>query len=286
MNNYIKSMKLRKMAHEEKITMPSRIAKMVDEALDSLPNRKLDIRRKLTYSLQLVMAMVVAIFVILPNTNSKVAYAMSEIPVIGSLAKIVTIRNYSEENGNSELNIKIPKVKNEDNSNSNANDEINENVEDLTQEILQQYYSEEGKSTKLAVSIDSEVIRNDEDWFTLKLIISRTMADTEKEYKYYNLNKKEDKIMQLSDLFKNEKYKDSINEEIKKQMKSQMKSDENIIYWTDENKFKSISDDQNYYFSNNGNIVIVFDQFEVAPGYMGNPEFEILKNVYEGYLKD
>lgn len=65
-----------------------------------------------------------------------------------------------------------------------------------------------------------------------------------------------------------------------------MKSDENIIYWTDENKFKSISDDQNYYFSNNGNIVIVFDQFEVAPGYMGNPEFEILKNVYEGYLKD
>ena len=35
-----------------------------------------------------------------------------------------------------------------------------------------------------------------------------------------------------------------------------------------------------------GNIVIVFDKYEVAPGAMGTPEFEIDKEVYKMFLKE
>ena len=46
-----------------------------------------------------------------------------------------------------------------------------------------------------------------------------------------------------------------------------------------------IEDNQNFYFSNKGNIVIVFDKYEVGPGATGTPEFEINKQIYEKYLK-
>ena len=39
-------------------------------------------------------------------------------------------------------------------------------------------------------------------------------------------------------------------------------------------------------FSEDGNIVILFDKYEAAPGYMGCPEFEIPETVYAEYLKD
>ena len=41
----------------------------------------------------------------------------------------------------------------------------------------------------------------------------------------------------------------------------------------------------NFYFSENGNIVIVFDKYEVGAGSSGAPEFEINKEIYEKYMK-
>ena len=35
-----------------------------------------------------------------------------------------------------------------------------------------------------------------------------------------------------------------------------------------------------------GNIVIVFDKYEVGPGSSGAPEFEINKEIYEKYMKE
>ena len=95
--------------------------------------------------------------------------------------------------------------------------------------------------------------------------------------------------MKLSDLFDDENYKKAISKEIKKQMVSRMEKDKDVVYWIDgENEewsFSMIEDNQNFYFSNKGNIVIVFDKYEVGPGATGTPEFEINKQIYEKYLK-
>ena len=45
--------------------------------------------------------------------------------------------------------------------------------------------------------------------------------------------------------------------------------------WSDEECFQSIEDDQSFYINNSGQLVIVFDEYEVAPGSMGMPEFVI-----------
>lgn len=73
-----------------------------------------------------------------------------------------------------------------------------------------------------------------------------------------------------------------------------MAADEMVMYWLDsetpEWNFKSITEDRTFYINEAGKLVIVFDEYEVAPGYMGSVEFEIpteiVKDlVQEGFLQ-
>jgi hypothetical protein len=87
-------------------------------------------------------------------------------------------------------------------------------------------------------------------------------------------------IITLSDLYgQDTDYIDTISKEIKRQMQDRMATDENNIYFikSDEEPsgFDKITDDTNFYIDENGNVVIVFDEYEVAPGYMGVVEFTL-----------
>ena len=47
-------------------------------------------------------------------------------------------------------------------------------------------------------------------------------------------------------------------------------------YFHGESGFQSIADDQAFYLNQAGNPVVLFDKYEIAPGYMGAQEFEIV----------
>ena len=50
--------------------------------------------------------------------------------------------------------------------------------------------------------------------------------------------------------------------------------------------FNEISETQNFYFNEAGELVIAFDEYEIAPGYMGCPEFVIPKSVIKAMEKE
>ena len=62
-------------------------------------------------------------------------------------------------------------------------------------------------------------------------------------------------------------------------MREQMAADENVIYYLDsdmpEQDFKGLTGEESFYFSQNGELVVAFDEYQVAPGYMGAVEFTI-----------
>lgn len=70
-------------------------------------------------------------------------------------------------------------------------------------------------------------------------------------------------------------------------MKDQMKHEEGKIYWLTEEDmapFKQIDENQSFYITKDHKLRIVFDKYEVTPGYMGNIEFEIPTNVISNLL--
>ena len=288
---FFEDLKIKKIARDEDIKAPDKYLKCVEQTLNDLKNNEEEIKpiwsnmRKFNYAIAMTMLM----FMLLTNVSPKFAYAMQEIPIIGNIVKVITIRNYFDKDGNSEIEMEIPNLKNDNNSQSQTNENVNEDVNQLTQNILDKFYAEMNSENHLSIKVKSDVIENNKYWFTLKLTISEVAASSDLKYKYYNIDKRTDEIVKLSDLFDDENYKKAISEEIKKQMISRMEKDNDVVYWIDEENeewnFNMIEDNQNFYFSNKGNIVIVFDKYEVGPGSTGTPEFEINKQIYEKYLK-
>ena len=288
---FFEDRKIKKIARDEDIKAPDKYLKCVEQTLNDLKNNEEEIKpiwsnmRKFNYAIAMTMLM----FMFLTNVSPKFAYAMQEIPIIGNVVKVITIRNYFDKDGNSEIEMEIPNLKNDNNSQSQTNENVNEDVNQLTQNILDKFYAEMNSENHLSIKVESDVIQNNKYWFTLKLTISEVAASSDLKYKYYNIDKRTDEIVKLSDLFDDENYKKAISEEIKKQMVSRMEKDKDVVYWIDEENeewsFSMIEDNQNFYFSNKGNIVIAFDKYEVGPGATGAPEFEINKQIYEKYLK-
>ena len=71
-------------------------------------------------------------------------------------------------------------------------------------------------------------------------------------------------------------------------MKAQMSQDEGVSYWVEDSEvgedFTALDGEQNFYFAENGSLVIVYDKYEVSPGSMGCPEFVISYAEYLDYI--
>jgi len=102
--------------------------------------------------------------------------------------------------------------------------------------------------------------------------------------KYLNLRTTDNKVLKLKDLFKEETdYKTLINNEIKEQIKNRQIKGE--YFFPGSQGFTSIKDDHEYYINRNGDIVIIFNIYEIAPYAAGIVAFAIPKEKLINYLK-
>ena len=127
------------------------------------------------------------------------------------------------------------------------------------------------------IYIDSKVLVDNEKWFSLDLVLYQGAGSGYERHRHYTSDKTTGKRATLSDFYE-ENYIETISEEVKTQMRQRMAEDENVVYWVDnkdipEWNFKSIAEDQDFYVNSDGKVVICFNEYEVAPGYMGCVEF-------------
>lgn len=88
---------------------------------------------------------------------------------------------------------------------------------------------------------------------------------------YYNIDNKNNRILELKDLFiDGVNYKEIINQYIKKQIDLSIQNGEYKYF----DEFTSISDNQSFYIKDQS-IIICFSQYEIAPYSSGMPEFEL-----------
>ena len=218
-----------------------------------------------------------------PNVSESYARTMEKIPVIGSIVKVITIRNYFYSDDTHELNVNVPQVDDTEDTDLNK---INMDTEELTKKLVDEFYAEMdalGKTSHAALYVDYDVITDTENWFTLRLCVSEVKGSSDTYYKFYNLDKNTGNIVKLGDIALNDNFYSLVEEDIKKQMVERMEKDEMEAYWVEGDSFGEgfvkITPDHNYYWDKNGNLVIPFDKYEVSPGYMGTPEFTVERSL-------
>lgn len=255
------------------------------------------------------MAAAVALLVLLPNTGADIAYAMGNLPVIGKVFQAVTFRDYRYEDERFNADVEVPQIVVEDTgavSGESVSEEsaaeseqlqetleqVNFDIEEVTDRLIEEFMA----SAQLGESygtleIHHETVTDNEQYFTLKLSIFQAEASGAQSYQYYTIDKRSGERIQIGDLFREDSgYAEVLSEDIRNQMRAAMAEDEMNMYWVDstdmpELNWEGIREDQNFYFDDKGNLVIVFDEYEVAPGYMGAQEFTVERAVFENLLK-
>ena len=262
------------------------------ELMKTMERAKMDKRRKTTNYKGILAAAAVAAFVVLPNTSAGVAQAMANIPLLGNLVQVVTFRNYEYADDKHTAEVDVPEVVVDDANAGNVSEESKENLQSASKEVNAEIRGiadkfvkefEEGLKNKEGyhdVVVNSEIVETTEKYFTIKLMCFEAQASGVEWNYYYTIDLQSGERVELADLFvAGADYKAVISENIKAQMKEQMAADENVIYFLEDEieelNFKSITDETAFYLNTAGEIVISFNEGDVAPMYMGVVTFTI-----------
>lgn len=286
---------LKRKAQEESIELPDSVKQAVEDTLcDLSKTTTAEPPKKPRIRLWVSVASAVACFalfalVLLPNVSIVYAKALQNIPIIGSIVKVVTAHNYSYSDDNHEMSIDVPQIEDED---TDAVEYINMEVDELTQTLAERFrqeLEEVGSQGHSSIYVNYEVLMNTDEWFTLKIQVYEAAGSSNTYYRYYHIDKVNGSIVRLGDLSSDDGFYKALTEDIKRQMRVEMAVNPDKIYWVDDAAvgwdFTELDGAHNFYWTENGDIVIAFDKYEVAPGFMGTPEFVINKSVFNKYLK-
>lgn len=241
-------------------------------------------------------AAVIGIFIILPNTSGIIAHAMEQIPIIGELVKVVTFRDYEYETERNMADIEVPEIKPESQTGHDAlqenlnrtTEEINAEIQEITDNLIKEFEANLKKEYSYQnIIVKSEILTTTPEYFTLKLICYQGAGSGYQWNYFYTIDLNTGKRLKLKDIFKEgADYITPISENIKIQMQEQMNADDNVYYWLNDEisewNFEAITDETSFYLNEKGNVVIGFNEGDVAPMYMGTVEFEIPAEILDG----
>ena len=244
-------------------------------------------------------AALVGAFVILPNTSATIAHAMEQIPIVGQLVEAVTIREYEYDSDRFKADIDVTEIKVENQAEDSkvqenldrTTEEINAEIQKITDELIAQFEADlKQKEGYQDIVVKSEVLTTTPDYFTLKLLCYWGAGSGYQWNYYYTIDLNTGERLELKDIFVDgADYITPISENIKAQMQAQMDADEMVYYWLNDEieawNFKAITDDTSFYLNERGNVVIGFNEGDVAPMYMGCVEFEIPSEILSGIRK-
>lgn len=267
------------------IDIPKDLDKVVNDAINNQSRSGLKMNKTLRKRIAMgSTAAAIALMVIGVNTNTAFASTLESIPVVGSIIKVINFNTYKLNENGFEANISVPNVEGlkDVNSQNDLNNKLQSEGIELYNKVLEE--KDTAKEGHLSVNSSYKVIVDNDKYMTIAVNTTEVQASGYDTVKYYNIDKSSEKVLTLESVCNNKKYVDIISENVLSQMKEQMANDSGLSYFIaddeiPEAKFTKIKPDQNFYINDNGELVISFDEYEVAPGYMGIREFVIPSSV-------
>ncbi len=153
-------------------------------------------------------------------------------------------------------------------------DQLNSELAGISDGAIEQVQTLLADEAPLFVNSTYETKFSSDRMLSFLVYVDSSSASTENQVYCYNIDLEKNEVLTLSDLLAEQQpdYIDTISAEIREEILTSPESD----FFYDENGallFETIEADQSYYINTDEQLVIVFDQFAIAPGSMGTPEF-------------
>ena len=322
--------------------IPKELSAMVEGLIQE--DRKKRRGRKVIYMMKRCAAAAAAFVIVFTaglNTSQAFAEGAANIPVIGAIARVLTIRSYHQDEGDYNIDMEVPAIEGvasaegagasgnetasvdgsgkasegasavaagvegdstamvssyEAASDTSFTDKVNAEIEaivdDFTNEAKAEFEEykeaffatggteEEWGGRQMDIIVDYDVKYQQSPILSLELTTAKGWVAASEERHYYNLNVLDGTELKLSDLL-GEDYIVICNAEIDRQIKEQIANDPSLSYFgygdnelTDAG-FKTIDENTDFYINSDGQVVVVFPEYSIAPGYMGFREFTV-----------
>ncbi|GEK32489.1 DUF3298 domain-containing protein [Kurthia sibirica] len=242
-------------------------------------------------------AAAILLFTTALNMNPAMAKTLSAIPVLGHVIQVLTWTEYTVDEPNYNASIKVPAI--EDLKDKKLQQRLNEQYQAEGKKLFEDFKKEVGDIKKLGgghFGIDSgyEIKTNNSDLLAIGRYAVNTAASSSTVMHYDTIDKKKEILLTLPMLFKNDDYITIITANIKEQMLASMAApNSDKTYWIKDGtakddeltaEFNTIKKNNKFYINNEGKLIISFDKYDVAPGYMGIVEFEIPTKILKNLL--
>lgn len=271
------------------IEIPKELDDVINDAFNESENKKLENNKKdwrRNMKKWYASAAAVGLIIVSVNASSTFAKSLENIPVIGNIIRVVNFNNYRIDKDGMYVSISLPEVSSDS---KDLEYKLNKEFEKEGKEAYKKYEAEveklekEGKTTHKSAEMWSETVAENDKTLSVAIYNTETEASAATSRKIYNIDKKDKTILTLEGMFGNNDYVDVLSKNILSQMKERTKKDSNDVYFVD-HTFK-IKKDQPFYINDKGELVICFDEYEVAPGSAGLVEFVIPSNVVSKLMK-
>ncbi|BDP54244.1 hypothetical protein EfmJHP35_21680 [Enterococcus faecium] len=223
--------------------------------------------------------------------NSQVRSFAEDLPILGSVIELILGERFTDRS--EKIDIQVPKI-------NTQNEKENKTIHGLNQKYFREGQADFEKAEKEYCWKnvlrnwwlgDYQKIVDDNRFLVIERQITQTAADSHVEKRYDTIDKKNSVQLSLPLLFKDDTYLSVLTKEVKRQMAEQVKEDPSKYYWTEQDiqegtieKPTLVTPTRSFYLNKEHQLVLTFSQYEIAPGYMGTPEFVIPKSVTKTIL--
>lgn len=216
-----------------------------------------------------------------------VALAATQLGLIATTAD-----QYQHQDANHSANIQVPELSIQPESDEAATAQAKTAVSDINAEVaaiakayIDQFKTALDKNDYQDTIVEYEVLNETERYFTLRLMCYTASASGAETDYYYTIDLQTGKRLALADLFKPDSdYLSAIAGSIAEQMKAQTAANPENTFWLDDEEMPDFDlaemvKDADFFVNAQNEVVISFDEGDVAPMSSGVMQFTIPADV-------
>ena len=190
-------------------------------------------------------------------------------------AKLQLLKEKHYETEGTIVTVKIPHVVNvkDDKVKKVINKLITQAIDDFTNEF-KEFDKEPNIEHKLIADITFQNYYSDDKIISFSINATQIMADSYLQKKFYTVDLKTGEVYNIEH-FLGSDYQNIVKKSVQQQIAENKEKYPNLMYFDEAVNNLKITNEQPFYINKDNQVVVVFNQFEIAPGYMSLPEFII-----------
>lgn len=190
-------------------------------------------------------------------------------------AKLQLLKEKHYETEGTIVTVKIPHVVNvkDDKVKKVINKLITQAIDDITNEF-KEFDKEPNTEHKLIADITFQNYYSDDKIISFSINATQIMADSYLQKKFYTVDLKTGEVYNIEH-FLGSDYQNIVKKSVQQQIAENKEKYPNLMYFDEAVNNLKITNEQPFYINKDNQVVVVFNQFEIAPGYMSLPEFII-----------